>query len=76
MTTRSFTLTSSIWPFTLLSGDELGRVEEILSTGGNDVYVVRGSGKEVLIPAAREYVVEVDVERGIMTVSLPDGYLS
>ena len=56
------------------SGDELGRVEEILSAGGNDVYVVRGAGKEMLIPAAREYVVEVDVERGIMTVSLPDGY--
>ena len=57
------------------SGDELGRVEEILSAGGNDVYVVRGAGKEMLIPAAREYVVGVDVERGIMTVSLPDGYL-
>lgn len=56
------------------SGDELGRVEEILSAGGNDVYVVRGAGKEMLIPAAREYVVEVDVERGIMTVSLPEGY--
>lgn len=55
-------------------GDELGRVEEILSAGGNDVYVVRGAGKEVLIPAAREYVVEVDIERGIMTVSLPDDY--
>ena len=57
------------------SADELGRIEEILSAGGNDVYVVRGAGKEVLIPAAREYVVEVDVERGIMTVTLPDGYL-
>ena len=57
------------------SGDELGRIEEILSAGGSDVYVVRGAGREVLIPAAREYVDEVDVERGIMTVSLPDGYL-
>ena len=56
-------------------GDELGRIEEILSAGGNDVYVVRGPCKEVLIPAAREYVVEVDVERGVMTVSLPEGYL-
>ena len=57
------------------SGDELGRIEEILSAGGNDVYVVRGADREVLIPAAREYVDEVDVESGIMTVSLPDGYL-
>ena len=56
-------------------GGDLGRIEEILSAGGNDVYVVRGAGKEVMIPAAREYVAEVDVERGVMTVELPDGYL-
>ena len=56
-------------------GDDLGRIEEIISAGGNDVYVVRGGGREVLIPAARDYVDEVDVERGIMTVSLPEGYL-
>ena len=35
------------------SGDDLGRIEEILSTGGNDVYIVRGSGKDILIPAVR-----------------------
>lgn len=57
------------------SGDELGRIEEILSTGGNDVYVVRGAGREVLIPAVREYVDEISVEHGSMTVSLPDGYI-
>ena len=57
------------------SGDDLGRIEEILSTGGNDVYIVRGSGKDILIPAVREYIVEVDVEREIMTVSLPEGYV-
>ena len=57
------------------SGENLGRIEEILSSGGNDVYIVRGAGKEVLIPAARDYINEVDVERGVMTVSLPDGYL-
>lgn len=56
-------------------GDELGRIEEIISAGGNDVYVIRGAGREVLIPAARDYVDEVDVERGVMTVSLPEGYL-
>lgn len=57
-------------------GDELGRIEEILTTGASDVYVVRGSGREVLIPAVREYVVDVDVERGVMTVSLPKDYLN
>ena len=58
------------------SGDDLGRIEEILSTGGTDVYIIRGFGKEVLIPAVREYVADVDVERGVMTISLPDGYIA
>ena len=62
-------------PVRTTSGDDLGRIEEILSTGGNDVYIIRGPGKEVLIPAAREYIANVDVERRIMTVSLPDGYI-
>ena len=57
------------------NGDDLGRIEEILSTGGNDVYIVRGSGKDILIPAVREYVTDVDVERAVMTVSLPEGYI-
>lgn len=56
-------------------GDELGRVEEIISSGGNDVYLIRGDGGEVMIPAARDYIDKIDVESGVMTVSLPDGYL-
>ncbi len=59
----------------LANGKELGRIEEILSAGGNDVYVIRGQGSEVLIPAVREYVVDVDVERAVMEVSLPEGYV-
>lgn len=62
-------------PVRTSSGDELGQVSEIISSGGNDVYLVRGVEGEVMIPAAREYVDEIDVERGVMTVSLPDGYL-
>ena len=56
-----------------MNGDDLGRVEEILPSGGGDVYVIRGS-ETILIPAVREYVVDVDVEQGVMTVSLPEGY--
>lgn len=55
------------------TGDDLGRVEEIVATAGGDVYVIRGSGT-ILIPAVKEYVVDVDVEQGVMTVSLPEGY--
>ena len=56
-------------------GEYLGVVEDILSTGSNDVYVARGGDKEVLIPALGDVVVEVDTDRGRMTVDLPEGLL-
>ena len=54
-------------------GEELGRVHEILATGGNDVYVVRGPAGERLVPALGDVVLDVDLDRGLMTVSLPEG---
>ena len=55
-------------------GDRLGEVAEILRTGGNDVYTVRdGCGQEVLVPAIADVVLDVDTERGRMTVRLLDG---
>ncbi len=53
----------------------LGTVKEILTTGSNDVYVVRGDSKEVLIPALEDVVLEVDTEKGRMTVDLPEGLM-
>ena len=54
-------------------GEYLGQVAEILSTGSNDVYIVSNEGKDLLIPALEEVIVEVDVEKGMMTVDLPQG---
>ena len=49
-------------------------VREILTTGSNDVYVVRGpAGKERLVPALTNVVVGVDIERKRMFVRLPEG---
>lgn len=44
------------------NGEILGRVEEVLQPGANDVYVVRDStGRELLVPAIRQVVLEVDL---------------
>ena len=56
-----------------VEGEEVGAVTEILTTGANDVYVVRREGKETLVPAIADVVVEVDVERRRMVVDLPEG---
>ncbi len=54
-------------------GEALGTVVEILFTRANDVYVVRGPGGEVLLPALRDVVLKVDLPAHKMTVALPDG---
>ncbi len=55
-------------------GELLGAIVEILDTSANDVYVIRGDeGRDLLIPAIRETVVDVDVDEGRMTVHLLPG---
>ena len=60
-----------------INGDCLGRIDSIISTGSNDVYVVKdmvdGKENEVLVPALESVVIEVDLDREIMRVDLPEG---
>ena len=55
-------------------GNVLGKVSDIIQTGANDVYAVsRESGKELLIPAIRECILDVDLKEGRMKVHLLPG---
>ncbi len=56
-------------------GETLGRVAEVLDTGANDVYVVRGPRGEVLIPAIEEVVRELDLAARRMVVTILPGLL-
>jgi 16S rRNA processing protein RimM len=55
----------------------IGRVESIIQTGSNDVYVVkdlsRDHDNETLIPALESVVLEIDLENNTMRVDLPEG---
>ncbi len=56
------------------SGETVGRVKEIMETGGHDVYVVeRPSGEEVMIPSVRQFVVEIDHDLRRITVRYVEG---
>ena len=55
-----------------VGGRELGVIEDVLRTGANPVYVVRGA-REILIPAIEPVVRNVDLESGVVTVDLPPG---
>jgi 16S rRNA processing protein RimM len=51
----------------------IGRLESIIETGANDVYVVEKNNKEILIPALKSVVRSIDIGQKIMRVELPDG---
>lgn len=55
------------------SGLELGRLTDIVQTGANPIYVVRGD-RERLLPAPPEFVKAVDLAGGVITMALPPGF--
>jgi 16S rRNA processing protein RimM len=56
-----------------VQGEYLGRVREVLVTGANDVYVVRGPKGEILLPAIEEVVRTIDLEGGRLVVEMMQG---
>lgn len=56
-----------------VEGTELGTVENVLRTGSNDVYQTRlTAGGELLIPALKAVVKEIDIKGGRMVVDMPE----
>lgn len=51
----------------------LGKVADILTPPANNVYVVRGGKREIMIPAVDQFVKEINVDEGYMKVALIEG---
>ncbi|MDO9111252.1 MAG: ribosome maturation factor RimM [Desulfatirhabdiaceae bacterium] len=57
-----------------VDGHPVGTVASIIETGSNDVYAVQTpDAGEILIPAIASVVLEIDLNRKIMRVNLPEG---
>ena len=54
------------------SGAELGKLQEVISTGANDVFYVKGA-HEYMIPAVPEFVLERNIDEGFIRVRLIEG---
>ena len=55
-------------------GEVLGRITEVLFTGANEVYVIKGAdGVELLVPAIADVIQQVDLAAKRMTVRLLPG---
>ena len=49
------------------AGEELGKVFDVLSTPGNDVYWVKGK-EELLIPVLKDIVISIDIDKHIIII--------
>ncbi len=51
------------------SGEEYGKITDVIQTGANDVYQVTRDGKNYLIPKIDEVVSEIDVDGGFVRIN-------
>lgn len=59
-----------------IDNTNLGKVDEVFSTGSNDVYVVKSEdGKQVLLPAIKQVIKQIDIENKKILVELIEGLL-
>lgn len=58
------------------SDEKIGVLDDVLPTGANDVYqIIMNDGRELLLPAIKDCILDVDVEAGFIKVHILDGLL-
>lgn len=58
------------------TNDELGEIIDVVQMSSNDVYVIKThSGKEILIPAVKEFIIQVDLDHKQVLVHLLEGLI-
>jgi 16S rRNA processing protein RimM len=56
------------------SGVTIGKLENVIETGANDVYeVLTEDGRRILLPAIKDCILDVDMEEGIILVHMLKG---
>ena len=53
---------------------DIGKITDVMFTGANDVYEITAeSGRKILVPAVKEFILNVNVADKIITVKLIEG---
>ena len=55
------------------TGEVLGKIAEVLTLPANNVYVIRGGARELMIPAVPAFVAETNVEGGYIRINMMEG---
>lgn len=55
------------------SGEVLGKIADVLTLPANNVYVVKGGARELMIPAVPQFIAETNIEDGYIRVNMMEG---
>lgn len=55
------------------SGTVYGKITDVFKTGANDVYQITNNGKDYLIPAIPQVIIDTDIENAIMKIEAMKG---
>ena len=55
------------------SGEVLGKIADVLTLPANNVYVVKGGARELMIPAVPQFIAETNIEAGYIRVNMMEG---
>lgn len=53
----------------------IGKITDVFSAGGADLYEIKGKGAPIYLPAIKENVLSVDIKNKIIKVKLPEGLI-
>ena len=55
---------------------DIGTIKDVLQNTSQDIYVVRTEdGRDILIPAVKDFIKSVDTENGVITTTLIPGFI-
>lgn len=55
------------------SGEILGKIADVLTLPANNVYVIKGGPRELMIPAVPQFIAETNIEDGYIRVNMIEG---
>jgi 16S rRNA processing protein RimM len=57
-------------------GKTIGQIHDIWQNAGNDIYIINDSqGREILLPAVKDILKNIDIKNRIVTIHLIDGLI-
>lgn len=55
------------------TGEVLGKIADVLTLPANNVYVVKGGPRELMIPAVPQFIAETNIQEGFVRVNMMEG---